>query len=32
MKKTYEKPVIDEVVFDTQNIMMESGIEYGGDF
>lgn len=27
MKKIYEKPVADEVIFDTQNILETSGIE-----
>lgn len=31
MKKLYEKPVIDEVLFDTNNILTESMIEEGGD-
>lgn len=31
MKKLYEKPVIDEVLFDTNNILTESGTEDGGD-
>ena len=31
MKKFYEKPVIDEVLFDTNNILTESMIEEGGD-
>lgn len=31
MKKLYEKPVIDEVLFDTNNILEDSGIDFGGD-
>ena len=41
MKKAYETPAIEEVLFDTENIMEGSGwnsetgdggIEYGGEF
>ena len=31
MKKTYERPELEEVLFDTQNIMKVSGVEDGED-
>ena len=31
MKKTYERPELEEVLFDTQNIMAASRIEQGDD-